>query len=491
MTGRPAPDDPLDLDALGQAALVAKGEVSAAELVDGAIARIEALDPAINAVTLRLFDQARAMARQEGVRQEEGGGAFRGVPFLVKDLLCHVQGTATTAGARILRDAVVDHDSELMRRYRRAGLIPLGKTNLPELASMGTTEPELYGPTRNPWAPGRSAGGSSGGSAAAVAAGYVAVAHANDGAGSIRIPASCCGLFGLKPSRGRITLGPDLGESIGGITAEHVVTRSVRDSAALLDATHGAMPGDPYVAPAPEGTFSDALRDRGRRLRIAVSLAPLFTVEVNQESISAAREAASLCEALGHEVVEASPAISGEPLRAAVEGFWPMTVTRTVATLARLRGVPAAALASELEPFNRSLVERGLRRGAADYLLDLAQFQAATRRLGEFLERFDVWLTPTMPTLPPPLGTFDARAHGAEEILRRVVDSFAFTVPANLAGLPAASVPLHWTAEGLPVGVQIAARLGGEATLLMLAAQLEEARPWQARHPRHFSRNQP
>ncbi len=470
--------DPLDLDALGQAALVAKGEVTPAELVNAAISRIEDRDPGINAVTMRLFDWARALARQP-----IPGGAFGGVPFLVKDFLCHVQGTATTAGARLLRDAVVDHDSELMRRYRQAGLIPLGKTNVLEMVSMGTTEPELYGPTRNPWAPGRSAGGSSGGSAAAVAAGYVAVAHANDGAGSIRIPASCCGLFGLKPSRGRITLGPDLGESIGGITSEHVVTRSVRDSAAVLDATHGAMPGDPYVSPAPGGMFSDALRDRGRKLRIALSLAPLYAAHVGPESVSAAREAALLCEALGHEVVEAAPAVAGEALRAAVEGFWPMTVTRGIATLARQRGVPAEVLASDLEPFNRYLVECGLQRTAADYLLDLAQFQAMTRRLGAFLEEFDIWLTPTMPTLPPDLGFYDARMHGADEILRRVIDSFAFTVPANLAGLPAASVPLHWSAEGLPVGIQLTARLGDEAALLTLAAQFEEARPWHAKHP--------
>jgi len=470
--------DPLDLDALGQAALVAKGEVSPAELVDAAIARIEGQDSRINAVTMRLFDQARAIARQV-----DTGGAFRGVPFLVKDFLCHMRGTATTASSRILRDTVVDHDSELMRRYRRAGLIPLGKTNVPEMVSMGTTEPELFGPTRNPWAPGRSPGGSSGGSAAAVAAGYVAVAHANDGAGSIRIPASCCGVFGLKPSRGRITLGPDLGESIGGITSEHVVTRSVRDSAAMLDATHGAMPGDPYVAPTPGGSFADAMQDRGKRLRIALSLTPPYAVEVDPECAAAARDAALLCEALGHDVVEAAPPVAGEALRAALETFWPMTVTRAVTALARQRGVPVAALASELEPFNQYLTERGSRRMAVDYLADLTQFQVVTRKLGEFLGGFDVWLTPTMPAQPSSLGFFDARVHGAEEVLRRIIDSFAFTVPANLAGLPAASVPLHWTSEGLPVGIQITARLGGEATLLMLAAQFEDARPWQARRP--------
>ncbi len=251
----------------------------------------------------------------------------------------------------------------------------------------------------------------------------------------------------------------------------------------MLDATHGAMPGDPYVAPAPGGCFADATRDRGKRLRIALSLTPLYGVDVDPECKAAARDAALLCEALGHDVVEAAPAIAGEALRAALETFWPMTVTRAVTALARQRGVPVAALVSELEPFNQYLIECGSRRIATDYLADLVHFQVVTRKLGEFLERFDVWLTPTMPAQPSSLGFFDARVHKPEEVLRRVIDSFAFTVPANLAGLPAASAPLHWTSEGLPVGIQIIARLGGEAILLMLAAQFEDARPWQPKRP--------
>ncbi len=469
---------PLDQDALGQAALVARGEVSPLELVDAAISRIVAQELRINAVTTRLFEQARASATQLAE-----GGVFRGVPFLVKDFLCHVQGTATTASSRLLMETIVDHDSELMRRYRRAGLILLGKTNVPEMVSMGTTEPALFGPTCNPWDPGRSAGGSSGGSAAAVAAGYVAVAHANDGAGSIRIPASCCGLFGLKPSRGRITLGPDVGESIGGITSEHVVTRSVRDSAAMLDATHGAMPGDPYAAPAHEGSFLGALHQPPRRLRIALTPGPSYSVHVDPDCVAAVSEAASLCGSLGHEVVEASPTLDGEALWAAVQSFWPMTVTRAITALARQRAVPVAALGAELEPFNQHLLELGLRRSATDYLRDLTHFQAVTRSLGVFLDQFDVWLTPTMPMLPTTLGHYDAVVHGADAVLRRVIDSFAFTVPANLAGLPAASIPLYWTASNLPVGVQIMARLGGEQIILTLAAQLEEARPWRDRRP--------
>jgi len=236
-------DDLLDRDALDQAARVHAGDVTPRELVEAAIARCEAINPHINAVTQSLY----ASARQEALAPAQG--AFQGVPFLVKDFYCHVKDTVTTGSSQLLRENRMDHDSELMRRYRAAGLVTIGKTNVPEMASMGTTEPRMFGATKNPWNLAHTPGGSSGGAAAAVAAGIVAVAHANDGAGSTRIPAACCGLFGLKPSRGRITLGPDVGESIGGITAEHVVSRSVRDSAAMLDATQGGMAGDPYAAP--------------------------------------------------------------------------------------------------------------------------------------------------------------------------------------------------------------------------------------------------
>lgn len=465
-------------DALGQAALVAAGEVSPGELLDETIRRIERINPTVNAVTMTLFDQARdAIAR--GLPE----GPFRGVPFLVKDFYCHVAGTATTNGSRLFRDNIIDHDSELTRRYRQAGFVLAGKTNVPEMVTIGTTEPVLHGPTRNPWASGHSAGGSSGGAAAAVAAGLVQVAHANDGAGSTRIPASSCGLFGLKPSRGRITLGPDVGESMGGITAEHVVSRSVRDSAAVLDATHGALAGDPYVAPPADGTFLAALGRRDRPLRIAVSDEALFAVDVDPACRAAVREAASLLEALGHQVEWTAPVINGEAFRTALTHFWPLTVTRAMAATAAARGVTIDDLASGLEPLNQYLVELGRQRLAFDYIGDLVTFQGLTRTLGRFLESHDVWLTPTLAFPPPRLGHYDAATVGGAEAFRRVIASFAFTAPANVTGIPAASVPFAVTAEGLPVGIQIAARLGAEAVLFRLAAEIEEARPWSHLYP--------
>lgn len=469
--------DLLACDATEQARLVAAGQVSAAELVEASIARIEALDGRINAVTQRFFEAARAEAAGRPVE-----GPFRGVPFLVKDFYCHVKGTATTAGARLLADNVIDHDSELMRRYRRAGFIPLGKTNVPEMVSMGTTEPAWRGATRNPWNTGHSPGGSSGGAAAAVAAGYVAAAHANDGAGSIRIPASCCGLFGLKPSRGRITLGPDVGESIGGITAEHVVTRSVRDSAAILDATCGPMAGDPYIAPAPARPFLEAVRGPRTGLRIAVSPA-IDDLAVAPECLAAVEKAAALCRSLGHRVEEVPPPFDLPAFRAALSRFWPMTLTRGLVALAEQRGADPDTLVRDLEPFNQYLYSQGIARRAVDYIQDLVHFQGMARAFGRFFERYDVWLTPTLPFAPPRLGHFDAASLGGETAWQRVLDSFTFTAPANVTGLPASSVPMEWTGEGLPIGVQLTARLNDEASLFGLAAELEMANPWAGRRP--------
>lgn len=466
------------LDGLGQAALVASGAVSPAELLDAAIARIEALNPAINAVIMRLYDEARA-AIAAGLPE----GPFRGVPFLVKDFYCHVAGTPTTNGSKLFADNIIDHDSELTRRYRSAGLVIAGKTNVPEMVTIGTTEPAFHGPTRNPWNAGHSAGGSSGGAAAAVAAGLVALAHANDGAGSTRIPASSCGLFGLKPSRGRITLGPDVGESIGGITSEHVVTRSVRDSAAMLDATAGAMAGDPYRAPAAEGSFLAALSQRDRPLRIAVMDEALFATEVDPCCRAAVADAADLLARLGHQVRWARPAVDGDAFHHALRRFWPLTVTRGITAAAQARGLAVDDLARELEPLNQYLVELGRSRLAVDYIGDLVCFQALTRGLGRFLDDHDVLLTPTLAFAPPPLGHYDAARVGGEEAFGRVIASFAFTAPANVAGLPAASVPFAVTSEGLPIGIQITAGLGGEHALFRLAAEIEEAQPWVHLYP--------
>lgn len=470
--------DVLEFDATEQARMVADGEISASELIEASIARIDACDPHLNAVTQRFFEEARKSAKGNLL-----GGPFRGVPFLVKDFYCHMKGTPTTGSARLLEDNVIDHDSELMRRYRQAGFVTLGKTNVPEMVSMGTTEPVWRGATRNPWNTGHTPGGSSGGAAAAVAARYVAAAHANDGAGSIRIPASCCGVFGLKPSRGRVTLGPDVGESIGGITAEHVVTRSVRDSAAILDVTCGPLAGDPYVAPPTARPFSEDVRNPRTGLRIALSFGVLEGTDVAPECVAAVEEAAELCRVLGHRVEEVVLPIDGPGFRAALSDFWPMTVTRGVVALAQQRGCDPDILVRDVEPFNQFLFAKGITRRAVDYIQDLVRFQGVARALGQFFESYDIWLSPTLPFAPPRLGYFDAATLGGEEAWRRVLDSFAFTALANVTGLPSASVPMSWSDDNLPIGVQLTARLNDEASLFNLAAQMEIANPWNGRHP--------
>lgn len=472
-------DEVLALDATDQARLIAAREIAPLELLEAVIDRIERLDGAVNAVTLRLFDQARATLSQ-GVPD----GPFGGVPFLIKDIYCHVKDTVTSNGARVFRDNLIDHDSELTARYRRAGLVIAGKTNVPEMASVGTTESTYLGPARNPWSLAHTPGGSSGGASAAVAAGYVAAAHANDGAGSTRIPAACCGLFGLKPSRGRITLGPDVGEAIGGITAEHVVSWSVRDSAALLDATQGPSPGDPYAAPPAGQSFLAAMAERGRPLRVAVCDTALFATVLDPACRQAVQDAAILFGDLGHRVEWAAPRIDGEAFRRSLSAFWPMTVTRTLTAAARARGVDPDRLAEELEPLNQHLYSLGRDRRAVDYLQDLVFFQGMTRAFGRFFQDWDILLTPTLTFPPPKLGFFDAALVGREEAWRRVIDSFAFTAPANVCGLPAASVPFAFNADGLPVGIHLTAAYGDEAVLFRLAAEIEEARPWAHTRPR-------
>lgn len=471
-------DDFSNFDLMGQADLVRAGEASAEELLEAAIARAEKVNPRLNAIIRPLHQEARVEARLAAKES-----TFAGAPFLVKDLYCHMAGIPTTGASALTKDFVPDHDSELMKRYRTAGLSTFGKTNLCEFGTLGTTEPKLFGATRNPWDENRSSGGSSGGAGAAVAAGIVPAAHGGDGAGSIRIPASCCGVFGLKPSRGRITLGPDLGDSTGGIVNEHVLSLTVRDSAALLDATRGALPGDPYTAPAPEQSYLQALKSRPRKLRIAYSTGSLLGTFVDPECVQATLEAAKLCESLGHEVIEAAPQIDGETYRTYYKRFWAMTATRAITALARGRGVEPGSLVSEVEPFNQYLFEVGSKITAADYLVDLNWFHGVGRDIANFLGRFDLWLTPTLGSPPPVLGHFDAGSHGGEEVMERFLQFLSFTTFANMAGLPSMSMPLHWTPNGLPVGTQFTGRFNDEGTLFQLARQLEEALPWAGRRP--------
>jgi len=459
------------LDATAQAELVRTKQVKPLELVDAAIARIERLNPSVNAVVTPMYDEARELAA--GPLPD---GPFAGVPFLLKDLGALYRGARYTAGSAFLKDWVSPMDTELVARYRRAGLVVLGKSNTPELGLVPTTEPALFGPTRNPWDLTRTAGGSSGGAAAAVAAGMVPFAHGSDGGGSIRIPASCCGLFGLKVSRGRNPRNPDLGLSV-----DHVLTRSVRDSAALLDATAGPAPGDPYWAPPPARPYIEEVGADPGRLRIAFTAAAPTGVPVHPDCVAAVEDAAALCADLGHVVTEAPAPIDGPAFARAFTGFWAAMCATTVDSLAQLTG--RTPTPEQFEPFTWALAELGRQRSAPEHLLAVVHLQAVAAAMAAFFTEYDLWLTPTVSQPPPPLGSFEAPPDNPLAPLARSGAFVPFTPPANAIGAPAMSVPLYWNGEGLPVGVQFVGRFGDEATLLRLAAQLEQARPWAKRRP--------
>ncbi|MCA9511829.1 MAG: amidase, partial [Myxococcales bacterium] len=454
---------------------------SPAELLELAIARAEAVEPAIRAITVRHFELAREAAR--GALPD---GPLRGVPWLLKDLGIGMRGTVTTEGSRLFADAVRDADSTLTERYRAAGLVIFGKTHSPEFGGSPSSESALHGATHNPWDLARSPGGSSGGSAAAVAAGIVPAAHATDGGGSIRIPASSCGLFGMKPTRGRVPLGPAIYEGWGGLSAAHCVSRSVRDSAALLDATQGPAVGDAYAAPPRERPYLEEIARAPGRLRIALMTKPLVPVPVDAECVRAAHDAAALCAALGHDVEEASPALD----YAAVWGAYGAAsgVGTAIAVAAREAALGRPARPDELEPITRRWVEGAPRVSGIELVRARATLHGASRALGAFLERFDAILSPTMAHVPPALGVLSL-SQDYDSFVLPATRASAFTSLFNMTGQPAMSVPLHWTEpseaapRGVPVGVMFAGRFGDEATLFRLAAQLEAERPWFARVP--------
>ena len=475
-------DDLSRLDATAQAELVRRRDASPRELVDAAIARIEKTNPKLNAVITPLFEKARAQAASPALPD----GPFRGVPFLLKDLTCHSAGDPYHAGMRLLRDLrwVEPADTHLAARFRAAGFIFVGRTNVPELGPVPTTEPLAYGPTRNPWDPTRSPGGSSGGSAAAVASGMVPAAHANDGGGSIRIPASECGLVGLKPSRGRTSLGPDAGESWAGLTIEHVVTRSVRDTAAILDAVSGYVPGDPYTAPPPARPFREEVGAPVGSLRIGLLLAaPGRQVEVQPECVAAARDAARLLESLGHRVEESHPAALDDP----DSGAAPLTVITawTARDLAYWSARTGRTIGpGDVEPMIWAIAEMGRSVTGVAYIQATEKLNDYTRQvLGWWADGFDLLLTPTIPEPPPRLGEFDATPADPLHGFARGGAFVAFTLPFNVTGQPAISLPLHWSSDGLPIGVQLVAAYGREDVLIRVAAQLEAARPWRDRRP--------
>jgi amidase len=468
--------DVVYLDATAQADLIRKKEVKPLELVEAAIGRVEALNPAINAVITPMYAYARKAALRTSLE-----GPFAGVPFLLKDVLAEFAGERVTEGSSFLRDYIAREDTELVKRFKKAGFIIIGKTNTPELAVGVTTEPRFFGPTRNPWDPTRTTGGSSGGSAAAVAARMVPIAHGNDAGGSIRIPASCCGVFGLKPTRGRNPLGPYYGDVFSGLAVEHALAVSVRDSAALLDATSGPDLGDPYCAPAPARPFLQELdRDPGR-LRIAFSTRTPLGSELHPDCKRAVEEAAALCAGLGHEVVDGSPAFDAELL-------WKQFTTVLSAGMAWsiddwARRIVRKPAAESFEPFVWAFYQKGKTLSASEYLLAIQDLQRLTREIARFFTDHDIWLTPTLGQPPVALGSFEFSTGDAFELRRKMSAFSPFTFIANVTGQPAMSVPLYWNAEGLPVGTQFTARFGEEGTLFQLAARLEEARPWKERRP--------
>jgi Asp-tRNA(Asn)/Glu-tRNA(Gln) amidotransferase A subunit family amidase len=462
-------------DGLALAALMRDGEVSPAELLEAAIARAGRVNPRINALVTPMFEQARMRAAEA-----PGEGSFAGVPFLLKDLRAQYAGVPTTAGSRLWRDLVPDHDSELVARHKRAGFVIFGKTNTPEFGCCPSTEGRLFGAVRNPWNPALSAGGSSGGSAAAVAAGIVPVAHASDGGGSIRIPAACCGVFGFKPSRGLNPSGPDYGEAWSGLSVEHVVSRSVRDSAAVLDATAGPAPGDPYCGPVPPRSFlSETGREPGR-LRVAVQRHALSGAPVHPACIEALEDCVRLLESLGHEVEEATPQYDVARIGAA----YPLLIAANVQA-----GIDQYCEAQGITP-GPDLVENVIgilgktahAKTAADMVRATWAMHATGRQVAPFFASYDVLLTPVVATPPPLLGTLDTSTSDVQAYLEAVFRFIPFTALANIAGIPAMSVPLHWTADGVPLGAHFSAGFGRDGMLFSLAAQLERARPWWHRY---------
>lgn len=486
-------------DAVGLAALVDKGEVSSLELVDAAASRMEEVNSAVNAVVWDRLDAARIEAAAG-----DQTGPFAGVPILIKDLVVD-KGVPVTFGSVFFRNYVGETRSEFRDRVDGAGFIDLGRTNTPEFGLLPTTEPVLHGPTRNPWDLSRSAGGSSGGAAAAVAAGIVPLAQGSDGGGSIRIPASATGLFGLKPSRGRNPRRP--GTSIDYLSVEHALTRTVRDSAAFLDAVHGPVPGDRYWAPPPSAPFADAVPRDPDRLTVAFSTRDFRGARVHPECEAAVLETANLLESLGHDVVEAEPDVDGSVLADAFLELWAALAatgfglvldgsTELKPVLGRVRryagdrrtmrlisrydqrnsGMPA------FEPFTFELARRSGTRSQVDLLAAEDAMQSIAHETGDFMVDHDLFLTPVLGSPPVPLGRID-QSLPWDEFVEMIFRYVAFTPLGNFAGLPAMSVPLHWTADGLPVGSHLLGRFGAEETLFSLAGQLERAKPWADRRP--------
>jgi amidase len=483
-------------DATSLAELVRSGQVSARELVLDSIENIETLNPKLNAVVHKMYDRALKQA------QSPVDGPFSGVPFMLKDLLSWYEGEPIASGSRLFKGWIPPYDTEMVKRYRRSGVIIVAKTNTPEFGLTPYTEPELFGPTVNPWDTSRTTGGSSGGSAAAVASGMVPFAGGGDGGGSIRIPASCCGIFGLKPTRGRTPAGPLVGEHWQGAAIEHCLTRSVRDSAAMLDAVSGPDVGAPYWATPPERPFLEEVGTSPGQLRIAFTSKPLLGHTVHEDCNAALADAVTLLESLGHHLIEAAPPADRDQFNRAFLTMVCGEVRADLIDASTLLGRDATPADLEFSTWALNLLGGSISAGefvAAEHYL-----RSSARRLGEFFENFDLLLTPTLSVPPFPTGSLQPPAHeralikvlgrlraggvlrllGAlEKAAEKVFDVIPYEPLFNVSGQPAMSVPLYWNASNLPIGVHFVGRYGDEATLLRIASQLEQARPWMNRRP--------
>lgn len=465
-------------DATGLAEWVRRGEVQPSELLEAVIDRIERVEPQLNAVAERLYDSAREAARTA----QPGQGVFAGVPTLIKDLFSPVNGAAMTNGSLALGGFRADFEAEIVTRLRRAGCVIAGTSTSPEFGTSYSTESTRFGATRNPWNTGHSAGGSSGGAAALVAARVVPFAHGNDGGGSLRVPASCCGVFGLKPSRGLLPSGPMVGEGWAGMGTPHGITLSVRDSAALLDATAGTDLGAPYAAPVQTQPYVLSLQRDPRPLRIALveQLGPWST---SSEALASVREAARLCQSLGHRVEPVTLPVALPEFLDQVFTIIGASTRHYLDVLGQMRGV--AVQPEELEARTRIILRSKGDVSGAEYAGAVEWIHALGRQLAVFMQDYDLILTPTLAREPAPIGELDLQDDrlSLDELIERFHSYSPFTALFNASGQPAMSVPLYWSAAGLPMGAHFAGRFGEEATLFALAAQLERAQPWRGRIP--------
>lgn len=481
----------LQYDALGLAGLVKQKQVTADELLALAIARAEQVNPKINAIVNPLYDLGKKMAAQPN------NGAFQGVPFLLKDLGAPLAGYPQSNGSKLLRYYVPPEDGTLIKRFKDAGVVIFGKTNTPEFGLMGTTEPKCFGPSRNPWNTDHITGGSSGGSAAAIAGGIVPIASAGDGGGSIRIPAACCGLFGLKPSRGRVSLGPDRSEDWDGAVVEHIISRSVRDSAVMLDNVCGPAPGDPYFLPNPEIPYGKVIEQDPRPLRVAFSTKSPLGNELDPEIVASVTDFANKLEAMGHHVEEASPEINGQDVAKAYLTIYLGQVGAQIKAYKQIYG--KRAVSEGLEETTRIFGLLGNALPATDYVEQKYQWNMFGRIMGNFHQRYDLFVTPMLAEPPSEVGTllpsaieeFGLRwaeklragklllkSGTIEAIATKSLEKTPFTQLGNLTGQPGMSLPLYWSSKGLPFGIQVMSAIGREDLLFALAGQVERAYPW-------------